>query len=293
MTQYYPLSNSFSTNEIKSQNLAQVMWHITQKCELNCIFCFADKNKIGKETLWSRTQLEETVRLFTELGVQKIDISGGEPLLCEQLIDIVNVCQSHGLNITITTSGQGLPSNKTWLVENSKLFSRVIFSLDGLEPEHNFLRGNNNSYSHCLDLYKSLADAGCEHLRINSVITNMVLNGNYPFLFSEIISKLQPLEWCVIKPHRTGNERAFNQIDISDVQFNNFFRSCAMYLEMNEIKVIERSNNIYSSYWTLNAHRRLILDSVESRYNIPFDFSQIEIIRKAISLNTQFLPKEQ
>ena len=59
--------------------------------------------------------------------VQKIDISGGEPLLYKLLPFLVCKCREYGFYVTITTRGIGIPENYDWLVNNWKLFSRMAW----------------------------------------------------------------------------------------------------------------------------------------------------------------------
>ena len=285
---YDPLRNAFSVGKIKSEKLSQVMWHITKKCENNCVFCL-DKQKRAEqeqERLWNYSEITEAIRLFRELGVQKIDISGGEPLLSDRLVDIVTCCKSAGIYTTLTTSGCGTPSNLSWLFNHWDLFSRVILSLDGLEKEHNYLRKNQYAFRNFSNCYLGLVDAGCSCLRINSVITNMVLSDEYLTRFISAIADLNPQEWCIIKPYKLVSNTAF------EVQYDVFYGRCIDLLKNSKIKIIGRTNNVYSSYWRLVSSNLLISDNPENSYSIPFDFNHLEEIKYAIGTQEQFLPKE-
>ncbi len=290
--QYDPLRNAFSVGKIKSEKLSQVMWHITKKCENNCVFCLDKQGSANQEGLWAYSQITQAIKLLSELGVQKIDISGGEPLLSDRLVDIVTCCKSAGIHITLTTSGCGTPSNVSWLFDNWSLFSRVILSLDGLEEEHNYLRKNQYAFSNFSNCYLGLIDAGCNCLRINSVITKVILSDEYSAKFANAIADLHPQEWCIIKPYKRASSPFFDAIDISESQYDAFYCKCIDLLKNLGIKIIRRANNIYSSYWTLTSSNLLISDNPENSYSIPFDFNHLEEIKHAIGAHDQFLPKE-
>ena len=290
--QYDPLRNAFSVGRIKSEKLSHVMWHITKKCENNCIFCIDKQGSAAKDGLWTYSQIAQTVKLLRELGVQKIDISGGEPLLSDSLVDIVTCCKNAGIHITLTTSGSGTLSNLSWLFNNWSLFSRVILSLDGLKEEHNDLRKNPCAFSNFSNCYAGLKDAGCNRMRINSVITKAVLSDAYTTKFANAIADLCPQEWCIIKPYILTSPPLVDAIEISDFEYNCFYCKCVGLLESSGIKIIGRTNDTYSSYWTLTSSNSLISNSREYSYSIPCDFKYFEEIKHAIGTMHQILPKE-
>lgn len=104
---YNPIQNTFEGTLQNIASLGQVMWHVTSKCQLNCAMCFTQKmRKNGKEVTAKDIRLN--VSLLRKIGVQKIDISGGEPLMYEELPFLVEECTSNSIAVTITTSGVGL-----------------------------------------------------------------------------------------------------------------------------------------------------------------------------------------
>jgi hypothetical protein len=168
---YNPINNTFFFDQNIISHLPQIVWHITSKCLLNCKFCFDEKLSVDYE---KGIQIFD-VSILKKLGVQKIDISGGEPLLFEFLPEIVDKCKKLNISMTLTTSGYGSKANIDWLLKNWALFSRIIVSLDGLESTHNYLRGNNLAFDAFNEIYNALLIKGCDILRINSVITSHLI----------------------------------------------------------------------------------------------------------------------
>lgn len=102
------------------------MWHITDKCRLNCSYCFATKSSYEVDIL----RMKDYIRKLKELGVQKIDISGGEPLEHSRLPEICRSLYENGFFVTLTTKCVGLDKNIQWLEREYSIFSRIIFSID-------------------------------------------------------------------------------------------------------------------------------------------------------------------
>ena len=103
---YNPVTNSFEGTTQNTVSLGQVMWHITNKCSLNCSMCFTRKMRCDDKEV-SRHDVPMYVSLLKKLGVQKIDLSGGEPLLYKHLPFLVRECAAQSISATITTSGVG------------------------------------------------------------------------------------------------------------------------------------------------------------------------------------------
>ena len=85
---YNPATNSFIGYPDDSSELLQVMWHITSQCNLNCMFCFNDKT-VRNVDLYNRFSFNSIASILKSIGVQKVDISGGEPLVFIGLYDSV------------------------------------------------------------------------------------------------------------------------------------------------------------------------------------------------------------
>ena len=61
---------------------------ITQRCNFNCFFCHQEgENRSGEEL--SIDEIETLVKVGTELGIRKVKITGGEPLLREDIVEII------------------------------------------------------------------------------------------------------------------------------------------------------------------------------------------------------------
>jgi cyclic pyranopterin phosphate synthase len=130
----------------------------------------ADYPFLPAENILSFDELERLTRLFALLGVKKVRITGGEPLLRKGLPDLINrLKQIEGIDdIAITTNGSLLKKHAEALSKAG--LSRVTVSLDSLdEVRFQELNGNRGSVKRVLEGIEAAALAGIS-VKINMVV---------------------------------------------------------------------------------------------------------------------------
>ena len=77
---------------------------VTQRCNLNCFFCHKEgEDAFGQEL--TPTEITDIVKMACKLGMKKVKITGGEPLLREDIIEIVSRIAQHADEVSLTTNG--------------------------------------------------------------------------------------------------------------------------------------------------------------------------------------------
>lgn len=133
------ISDSDELPPFKDMILDRVYLHITSKCNQNCEYCYRDLNKIQILSL----TLENIEHIITQLaslcrGITII-LTGGEPTLHPNIVEICKMIKSFGFYIEINTNGSLLPDYPE-LLETVDIFN---ISLDGSKQEiHEALRGH-------------------------------------------------------------------------------------------------------------------------------------------------------
>jgi cyclic pyranopterin phosphate synthase len=154
---------------------------VTDRCNLRCTYCMPrevfDHNHsfLPRAELLSFEEIERIAKVFTRLGVQKIRLTGGEPLLrrgIEQLIEKLARLQTatgEPVEIALTTNGV-LLAKKARMLRDAGL-ARVTVSLDGLS-EATFRRMSDSdvSVSTVLDGIAAAQSAGLAPLKVNMVV---------------------------------------------------------------------------------------------------------------------------
>ena len=151
---------------------------ITDRCNFRCVYCMP-KEKFGRghkflarKELLSFEEIERTVRLFAGLGVRKIRITGGEPMLRADLPELIRrVALVPGIDdLSMTTNASLLTVEKAKVLKEAGL-QRVNVSLDSLNDE-DFIRINDVgcSVKRVLNGIDALDSAGFDTIKVNMVV---------------------------------------------------------------------------------------------------------------------------
>ncbi|MBE0497501.1 MAG: methyltransferase domain-containing protein [Campylobacterales bacterium] len=127
----------------KTQRLNEFWLHVTNRCNIECTHCLFSSSIHDKDTL-SLTLMQKHIKEAYELGCRLFVLSGGEPFVREDIADLIEfIFQFKGSKVVILTNGMLL--QKT-LSKNSFDKSRLSLqiSLDGLEKEHDTIRGKES-----------------------------------------------------------------------------------------------------------------------------------------------------
>src|SRR5881397_1494686 len=149
---------------------------VTDRCNFRCIYCMPrdvfgpDYAFLPKGELLSFEEITRLARIFRDHGVEKIRLTGGEPLLrrnLEQLIEML--ADIPGLDLTLTTNGS-LLAKKARALKAAGL-KRVTVSLDSLD-ERVFRMMNDADFpvSEVLAGIDAAAAAGLAPVKINTVV---------------------------------------------------------------------------------------------------------------------------
>lgn len=114
-----------------------VNWNITNRCNLRCQYC---KTWSDNSEELTTNQIFSIIDALQKAGTQRTVFTGGEPLLRDDIGDIVDYAFQKGICSTIYSNGL-LVSKKIDKLKNLKAFR---LSLDGPEEIHDFIRGNGS-----------------------------------------------------------------------------------------------------------------------------------------------------
>ncbi len=150
---------------------------VTDRCNFRCPYCmpaelYGERYRfLPKRELLTFEEIERVARLCVELGVRKIRLSGGEPLLRAEIgrlvarlaaIDAVD-------DLALTTNGSLLAGHASTLAEAG--LGRVTVSLDSLDPEVFLaMSGSNGSVDKVLEGIDAAKRAGLTPIKINCVV---------------------------------------------------------------------------------------------------------------------------
>lgn len=141
---------------------------LTNRCNVNCIYCHHDGMRSSKNEM-TPDEIYKICQIAKRIGVRKIRLSGGEPLIRKDIVEIISKISSIGFNdISITTNGILLEKYAKDLKEAG--LDRVNVSLDTLNPEtYEFITKKDYLEAAKKGILKSV-EVGLYPVKINMVI---------------------------------------------------------------------------------------------------------------------------
>jgi cyclic pyranopterin phosphate synthase len=112
---------------------------VTDRCNFRCVYCMPrevygrDYRFLERRELLTFEEIARVAGVFVSLGVSKIRITGGEPLVRRDLERLVAMLAAFDVDLTLTTNGSLLPAKATTLADAG--LRRVTVSLDSLDDD--------------------------------------------------------------------------------------------------------------------------------------------------------------
>ncbi len=149
---------------------------VTDRCNFRCTYCmpFDEYTWINKKEILSFEEIARLAKLFVQLGVDKIRLTGGEPLVRQDLEKLINKLSSlNGLNdLSLTTNGS-LLADKAPALKAAGL-KRINVSIDTLNPEKFKRMTKRGDLAKVLDGIFVAKSNGLHPIKINAVIERNV-----------------------------------------------------------------------------------------------------------------------
>jgi cyclic pyranopterin phosphate synthase len=153
------------------RRITYVRISVTDRCDFRCVYCMSEDMTFAPRTqILTLEEIAQLSRAFCELGVTKIRITGGEPLVRSNVIWLFEeLGQIPGLReLTLTTNGSQL---ERWAEPLKQCgVTRINVSLDSLRPERFRAITRTGSLDKVMRGIDAALTAGFQRLKINSVI---------------------------------------------------------------------------------------------------------------------------
>lgn len=157
-------------------DLVEIKIELTKNCPLSCIHCSSNASPDNPLQL-SKDIVLSLIHQSSEIKVQSIVFSGGEPLLWPWLLDAVRECNRLGLRSSIYTTGINLHNDvvKTISILAENGLGKAIFSLySPFKAEHEYITRNSGSYEKTTSVMK-----GLKNIQIEKELHFVPLTSNY------------------------------------------------------------------------------------------------------------------
>ncbi len=161
----HPLQDRFR------RRVTYVRISITDRCDFRCLYCMSEEMEfLPRPQILTLEELYQVSRAFVELGVDKIRITGGEPLVRKGAVGLMaQISQLPGLGeVVLTTNGSHLVQEAKHL--KAAGVRRINVSLDSLKPERFRQLTRVGDLAGVLAGIDTALNQGFEKIKINAVI---------------------------------------------------------------------------------------------------------------------------
>ena len=144
---------------------------VTDRCNFRCVYCrSADpENYRDHGEILSWPELDRLARIFLDLGIKKIRITGGEPLVREGVEDYVSRLHALGVeDLSMTTNGHLLAERCERLLQSG--LRRINISLDSLDRERFERITRTKSFATVMNSIEAAQRSALAPVKINAVL---------------------------------------------------------------------------------------------------------------------------
>jgi len=146
-----------------------ISWNVTKECNLRCAHCYRDAGERMPDELTS----EEGKALLGEIaraGFRVVILSGGEPLLRQDIYDLIACARENGLRPVLGTNGMLIDLSVAKRLKEAGL-ARAGMSLDSVEADlHDRFRGQRGAWEKTVQATRACREAGLE-FQIHTTVT--------------------------------------------------------------------------------------------------------------------------
>ncbi len=153
------------------RHIDYVRLSLTDRCDFRCVYCMSEEMTfLPRKQILSLEEIYKVAAAFTELGVNKIRLTGGEPLVRNNVMSLIeNIGRLPGLDeLLLTTNGSQLKKMAGPLRDAG--VNRINISLDSLNAEKFKAMTRTGKLEQVLKGVETAVAAGFDSIRLNSVI---------------------------------------------------------------------------------------------------------------------------
>ena len=136
-----------------------VVWNATKTCNLECVHCYADAETRRFTGELTTAEAETMIRDLASINVPALLISGGEPLVRPDVLDLAELAMSLGVRVTFSTNGTLIDQKKAKRIAGIGV-AYVGISIDGAEERHDLFRGKQGAFKDAVRGIRNCRDAG-------------------------------------------------------------------------------------------------------------------------------------
>ncbi len=193
-----------------------VFWEITRACALACQHCRAEAQSRRHPDELDREEAGQLIRQLAELNPPMLILTGGDPLMRRDALDLVREATATGLHVGLSPSATARLMHADFAEIKTAGVQRISLSLDGATREtHDAFRGVGGTFDRTVEAVRR-AHAADLSVQINTTLTRGNL-AEYE-AFKQLMFELKPAMWSVFLLVPTGRAGADDLPDAHDIE---------------------------------------------------------------------------
>ena len=136
-----------------------VIWNLTRRCNLSCLHCYSSSKDVRYRGEIDAAAAISVVDDLASMPVTAVVLSGGEPLLRDDVIEIARHSVARGIHTSLSTNGALIRPEHAAALRDAGI-AYVGISLDGKEATHDVFRGRKGAYRDSLSGLRLCRDSG-------------------------------------------------------------------------------------------------------------------------------------
>lgn len=219
-----------------------INWHIIQRCNFTCDYCFAKYDKEDKKELhYSKQDIDIVLnKLYLYFSNRykdyslRLNIAGGEPTLSKNLEYIIEMAYKLNFSVSLITNASKLTGK--FIEKNSRLLSMLAISIDSSNVHTNKKIGRSSTKNELMNssILKYVELFRLYNPNINIKINTVVNSNNHHEYMGSLIELIQPEKWKILQALSFSKT-----VYCTDNEFNIFLNKhknvqSSIYKESNE-----------------------------------------------------------
>ncbi len=233
-----------------------VVWAVTKACNLRCVHCYASATPGPAEGELTREEGFALLDDLKQFEVPAVLFSGGEPLVRPDTPDFIGYATSIGLSSTLSTNGMLIDDAMADRLAKLGLKYAGI-SIDGIEPQHDKLRGQKGAFCAALSGIRKCRERG---LRVGVRFTVHALNQEYLEEIFALCLDNDVQRLCVYHLAYSGRGGTMQKVDLTADQTRHvvdriFALTRKCHAENRALEVLTVDNHADAAYLALELEK--------------------------------------
>ncbi|HIH31794.1 TPA: radical SAM protein [Candidatus Woesearchaeota archaeon] len=208
--------NNKSGNNLNFKLPYYVNWETTNRCNMGCGFCFLGQNPKGSINELNTSNAKKLIQKLAENNVKILNFAGGDPLLRNDIVDLIKYAKNLGLKTILSTNGILLSENI--IFELKPYLDYISLPLDGPDALiHDSVRGRKGHFNIILDLINIIRKTNI-NIKINTMLCKK--NIHYVKQVAELLDRYNIKKWKLFQFSARGKAQTVKEhYEISDKEF--------------------------------------------------------------------------